>query len=92
VAATIFAIYITKSWLNYYKNLQLGNACLALLLGAVELLLGLIYGRVSAEQVDGEHLVCFPLLVSDVGEPLQLHERLRALLVALVEVAGQGDQ
>jgi len=40
----------------------------------------------SAEKVDGKHLIGLPLLISDILEPFKLDKCLRAFFVAFIEV------
>ncbi len=74
-------------------NVVLSDAGLAVLLGTVGLLLGLlVQGSVAGEEVDGQQLIGLALLGGDVWETLQLDESLGTLLVTLVEEAGEGNQ
>ena len=89
MASTLPAVNVTKDIRDIC--LLFSDARLAVFFRAVELFFWLVNGGMSREKVDGEHLICLTLFLADVLKSFKFNECFGAVLVALVEVAGECD-
>ena len=72
-------------------DVELSDHCATVTLRALHCLAGPVGGWMPREQLDRQVFVVLALLLRQVWKPLQLHECLRAVPVALIEEARYGN-